>query len=270
MAKIFRDLLILVAVFGGIVMAYVFVNQQFPGLLTIELEKTPDWAIISKEDEKSIGEVFIDELLENQVLISDSFVLGNMQTVYNRLLESSQLSDTAVTFYIVRSSTVNALTLPGGNIVLFTGLMELCETPEQLSAVIAHELGHVYHEHVMEKLMREVGMNVLLTIVTGGDPSVIHELSALLVSNVFSREHETEADAFALSVLTNAKIDPHAMGEFFELLNSEDLSYAESLEWFMSHPHNDKRIQMSENHPLPASFEEEPFDIDWSELQDRI
>lgn len=270
MAKIFRDLLILLAIFGGIVIAYVFLKREFPEVLSFDMDSGDSWEILSKENEESLGEILVEEVLRGGVLVEDPYVDSSMQEIYDRLLLHSELEDTNLTFYVLRNPTINAATFPGGNIVVFSGLIEFCERPEELAAVIAHEMGHVYHEHVTEKLTREIGLNVLLTVLTGGDPTIIHEISAAALSSVFSRKQEGEADDYALSLLVKCGIHPEAIADLFEHMNDEKLSYPEALEWFMSHPHNDSRIHKSRTYKLPRGFKEMEFELDWPRLQDSV
>ncbi len=270
MEKIIRDLLILVLVFGGIVAGFVLLRQQFPDALSFGDEEEEEWSILSEEQEEVLGDFFMDELIDQNVIVSDSFVDSTMEILYTRLLEHSRLDRADISFHVVKDDAINAITLPGGNIVIFTGLIEFCDEPEQLAGVVAHELGHVYHNHVMEKLAREVGVTLILAALTGGDPGLIQQLSASLLSNVFSRGQETEADVYALDLLRDSNIHPWVLGEFFESLNEEDMSFDESLEWLMTHPHNEKRIAMSERYELPRDFEAEPLDVPLDEIMERI
>lgn len=269
MSKIWRDLLILLAVFGGIVAGYVLLRQQFPESFGIDpqIEFKSD---ITREQEEKLGDFLMETFEESGALINDPEVDSMMAPIYRRLLHASMLTEDEVKFYILKEDDINAVTLPGGNIVIFTGLIEACETPEQLSAVIAHELGHVYHEHVLEKIVRELGISAVVSVLTGGDPTVVHELSQMAFSNYFSKQQESEADEFAIRVLINARIHPKAMTEFFEFLNDEDLSYAKELEWLMSHPHNDARIEASKSAKIPSNFSEKPYLLDWAEVKDAI
>ena len=63
---------------------------------------------------------------------------------------------------VVNLPIVNAVTLPGGKVVIFDRLLQEARTPEEIAGVLAHEIGHVRHHDVMESLLRQLGLSVLL------------------------------------------------------------------------------------------------------------
>ncbi|MDX7324874.1 M48 family metalloprotease, partial [Providencia rettgeri] len=61
---------------------------------------------------------------------------------------------------VVKLPMVNAVTLPGGRIVVFDGLIRAAKSPDEVAGVVAHEIGHVRHRDVMEGLLRQFGLSV--------------------------------------------------------------------------------------------------------------
>ena len=267
--KAFRDLIILVVFFGGIILAFVFVRRQFPESTTLDMESNA-WKGLADEQAEKLGSLLLEEFAREGLRVEDAFVDSNLQIIYDRLLSEASLDKHRVTFHVFHVDGVNAFTLPGGHVVILTGLIDFCEQPEHLAAVVAHELGHVHHGHVVERMVNEIGLSLMLSALSGGDPTLIHELVAMSVSSAFSRSQETEADEYAHDLLASAGIDPRIMAEFFESLNEEDLSYSESFEWVMSHPHNDKRIERSHAYRPPDNMKVEPIEMDWDELKSRL
>lgn len=225
---------------------------------------------ISIEQEEKLGDFLLDAFLEGRAVMEDPTVDSAMWVIESRLLKHIGPTDYDFTFYVVRDDMVNAMTLPGGNIVVFTGLLEFCETPEEVAAVLAHELGHVQHRHVVEKLITELGMTFVVAVLSGGDATLIHELTHTLVSGVFSRNQESEADDYGMNLMLESQIDPKAMAAFFRRLNREEMGYEEYMEWMMSHPHNNARIKASLEFPVPDGFQSKPILLDWDRVLDAV
>lgn len=108
-----------------------------------------------------------------------------------------------------------------GEVYINRGLISFCDSPEQLAAVLAHEIGHVEKRHTISKLIKEFGIGLLFTIISGGDPFLLTDLFHTTVSTAFDRSYEKEADQFALNLLEEAKISPTAMASFFRKLNAK-------------------------------------------------
>ena len=116
---------------------------------------------------------------------------------------------------------VNAFALPGGKIGVYTGLLNVAETPDQLAAVMGHEVAHVLADHGKARLSANMAGQVgllagqLLIGVSGGVGSQ-GAMAALGVGLQFGvlmpygRSHETEADIVGLDLLANAGFDPRA------------------------------------------------------------
>ncbi|HET9054973.1 MAG TPA: M48 family metallopeptidase, partial [Cyclobacteriaceae bacterium] len=144
------------------------------------------------------------------------------------------------------------------------------DNPEEVAAVLAHEIGHAEKRHVVTKLINEMSMTVIVSVLAGGDPSVITEVLKSVVGNTFNREQETEADKFALQLMEDAQIPPKALARFFERLNDKDLDYNEDLEILMTHPHNNKRIEQARKYKTRHNFKAVPFRFDWQKIQQSL
>ena len=87
---------------------------------------------------------------------------------------------------IANIDMVNAVALPGGNIMIFRGLLQSAKTPDELAGVVGHEMGHVRNRDVMQALLRQMGISILL----GGANSNVGGTMNSLVSSTYSREAE--------------------------------------------------------------------------------
>ncbi len=109
---------------------------------------------------------------------------------------------------------VNAVTLPGGRIILFEKLIDQAKSAEEVAGVTGHELGHVAHRDVLATLVRQLGLSFVL----GGLEGNVRGYSELLLSSAYSRQAETDADGYAIDALQQGKVTPAPTGDFFNRL----------------------------------------------------
>lgn len=225
---------------------------------------------LSVQDEEKLGEYIMENLLDEFQLLENPTTDSAIQEIVNRFEPIISNSPYEYNIMVVKHDQINAITLPGGNIILFSGLIEFAQSPEEVAAVLAHEIGHVEERHIVNKLLAEIGLTLVMTIVTGGDATIIHTAASTLLSNVFSRSQEAEADQTGMKLLVQAQIHPKALGSFFNHLNEQDLDYNENLEWMMTHPHNSNRIEESESFPIPSDFKPIPLEANWTRVRQAI
>ena len=114
--------------------------------------------------------------------------------------------------------SANAFALPGGKIGVHTGLLEVARTPDQLAAVLGHEVGHVLARHgnerVSQSTLAQSGMQ-MAQIMTGVDTPAKQQLYGLLGAGMqygvlmpFGRTQESEADEIGLMLMARAGFDP--------------------------------------------------------------
>ncbi len=129
-------------------------------------------------------------------------------------------------FYIMHDESLNAFALPGGYVVIHTGLIEAADAAEEVLGVVAHEIAHVTEQHGLRNIINTAGIYIIITAVLGdlsGVLGIITDASYLLLRQSYSRDFETEADETGHALLTEARIDPRGLARFFEkLLDVED------------------------------------------------
>jgi beta-barrel assembly-enhancing protease len=168
---------------------------------------------------------------------------------------------------------VNAFTLPGGGIVLTSGLIKKADRPEEVAGVLAHEMGHAHHLHPEAQLIRVTGLQLLLSVVSGGTAnSSTANLAGLAAILRSSRDAERDADAYALSMMERARIDPLGFKAFFEKMAAEIPQIENKTvlalgNVFSTHPGTKDRIARIK--PLPAGIQAKPIlsDIQWQDLR---
>lgn len=115
---------------------------------------------------------------------------------------------------VVRQPEENAITLPGGYIYVFRGLLAKAETPDELAGVIAHEIGHVAHRDGTRAILQGSGLSLLFGMLlgdfVGGGAAVL--AAKITLQTHYSRTAETAADAYAVALLTKIGSDPRGLG----------------------------------------------------------
>lgn len=259
-----RDLIILLAIGGGLFAGGYFLVKEL-GKSDLELSYE-----VSYEQEEKLGDLFKDMIWDEFPTVKDNAADSALKQITDRLIQALDTTHYRYEFTIIKNEQINAFTIPGGNIYVFSELMKVAETPEEVAAVLAHEIGHAEKRHVVTKLMQELSMTAIIGVLSGGDPGVLTEVLKNIIGNSFSRSQEEEADKFALELLEKAGISPKNLARFFERLNEKDLDYDENLEILMTHPHNDKRIDQARRYKVKNGFEPKPFNIDWEKVQESL
>ena len=144
--------------------------------------------------------------------------------------------------------------------------MELC-------GVISHEMAHMEKGHVMKKLIKEVGLSVLIGITSNGNGAeVLKETAKLLSSTAYDRTLESEADAMAVSYLMKAAIDPQPFADFLYRLSEEEEQLPSMTEWISTHPESKQRSEKIIDLARGSEVEYEPI-LDyrtWDSLKNKV
>jgi len=142
-----------------------------------------------------------------------------VSNITTRLLQTVEKSGYEFKFHIMSDTNVNAFAIPGGHVVILTGLLESAETAEEVAGVLAHEIAHVTRRHSLRNIIKSAGLIVTLQALIGdasGLFGLATEASRYLLQQKFSRDFEREADETGWSYLVQANIDPRGMTKFFE------------------------------------------------------
>ncbi|HKI68915.1 MAG TPA: M48 family metallopeptidase [Verrucomicrobiae bacterium] len=192
------------------------------------------------------GSNVIHELQERVVFINDSNKVAQLAALAAPLTRAIG-GATNVQFHIVADSFPNAFALPGGHVVVNSGLLKMADTPEQLLGVIAHEMVHVTQKHGFRKLISAAGPILTLQILFGSHSTMLNILtrrSGALIYGSFSQKFEKEADDLGWDYLVKANIDPRGMIEMFQKLKKFETKskITDEHSAFSDHPALDKRI----------------------------
>ena len=148
---------------------------------------------------------------------------------------------------VLSTRDMNAYCMPGGRIMVYTGLMErLSLTDAELATVLAHEIAHALREHSREQMSHQMaqqaGLGVLGAIVGLGDAPM--QLASALSDVTFtlpkSREQESEADQIGLELMSRAGYDPHAAVDLWKKMIKAGQGGTPG--FFSTHPSSSDRI----------------------------
>ncbi|CUI47875.1 M48 family metallopeptidase [Cognatishimia activa] len=209
---------------------------------------------IPPEGEKALGEATLSQIRT----VLDETGIGELPICENQdglaaldmmrgRLEAHAELPIEMTVHVLDHPMVNAFALPGGHIILFDGLIKAAETPEEVAAVFAHEMGHVESRDPTRHAMRSAGsigvLGLLLGDFAGG--ALVLFLTERLIEAQYSQAAEHEADNFAMVTMEAASIAPGALGDMFHRLADQ---YGESEgvhSHFQTHPTLTERIALS-------------------------
>jgi len=202
--------------------------------------------------ERKMGEAAFEEITRRSALLERPDAKRLLAQIAAPLTEAvRELGDAPPAgfhFHLVRDPSINAFALPGGIIVVHTGLVEAADHPGQLAGVLAHEIAHVTRRHGLRAVMDRLSNTLLLALLIG-DTEGLHAAlltrSAGLLDLAHSRELELEADALAHTYLRAAEIDPRGLVAFFRLL-AERARTTSAPAFLRTHPVPETRIEALE------------------------
>lgn len=151
----------------------------------------------------------------------------------------------APTYHVVRDEQVNAFAIPGGHIVVFTGILDRMDSSDQLAALLAHEATHVEERHSTRMMARSLAGYLFLSLLIGDANAVIAIVAenANAVRNLgYGRGLENEADRIGQQRMLESGVDPMGMVRLLELLEREGGDMPEQLAFLSSHPLTKERL----------------------------
>lgn len=121
----------------------------------------------------------------------------------------------------------NALALPGGTIVVTDELVKLAGPGAGLMGVLAHEAGHVAQRHGLQQVLQASAVGALAAYFFGDYSSVLAGVPAAILTLRYSREHERDADAYAVEVMQENRLPVSAFADVLQALESAHEQQAE-------------------------------------------
>jgi len=185
----------------------------------------------SVQDQKKLGAQAARDV-EKQYKLVGGAPQRRVEKVGKRLVAALGKKDRTTwdyRFRVLNSKDLNAFALPGGNMYIFSGLLNRLKNDNELAAVMAHEIVHVRKEHwarmAAASQTRSLGLSVLLGA-TGADKDWYNAAGVVngLMDLRYSRKDEDEADGEGLNNMVAAGYNPNGMLQLFQVLQSAEKS----------------------------------------------
>jgi beta-barrel assembly-enhancing protease len=206
-------------------------------------------SLLSTKDEVNIGKRAVEQIAKNYRVDTTSKDAERVRRIGERVvLHSDQRPGVPYSFRVIDEKDVNAISLPGGPIYVFRGLLDLVgDDDDALATILAHEIGHTNGRHIARQYTKQFEANILLGILlsaTGANrtTSQLAGTGLEILGYKFSRDDEYDADRRGLSYAHKAGFDPHGMTRFFEKMKTLDKSGGGTPEFLRTHPVTSSRI----------------------------
>ncbi|WP_339696840.1 M48 family metallopeptidase [uncultured Roseivirga sp.] len=215
-----------------------FILAQIDWITVFRVQRVTD-----RTDEK-LGNLLWEMIQESEEENVNPFVINSVDSIVSKICSANNIERQLIKVHIIEKDDINAFALPNGHLVINSGLILNSDNQEELSGVICHEIAHVRLNHVMKKLVKEVGLSVLISMTTGNRGSeVIKETVKTLSSSAFDRNLEKEADIEAVDYLMKAKINPEPFANFLYKLSDKENEATKYLTWISTHPDSKERAE---------------------------
>lgn len=223
---------------------------------------------LSESQEAALGLQSYQEVLASSEVVSSGPEVDLVASVAKRLAavtgEAGGKFDWRVS--VVRSPQANAFCLPGGKIVVYTGILPIAKTADGLAAVMGHEMAHATSRHGSQRVFQSQMANTIMmgaqSSLALGDMEPQQKMAVLAALGAgakfgvllpFSRDHETEADEIGLLYMARAGYNPREAVGFWERMS--DSSGGQPPEFVSTHPSHGTRIERLQR-LMPQAVEE--------------
>jgi beta-barrel assembly-enhancing protease len=200
-----------------------------------------------------------------------------VQDIVNQITQSPLVKYRTIfpfkTLIIYNDSVVNAFATPGGYIYVYTGLMKFLDNEGTLAGILAHEIAHAELRHATKRMTKAYGIQLLLSIVLGNNPSQLEQIGANLFAGLTlmknSRDDEYEADEYSFKYLQSSKWYPGSIKFFFDKVKANENKFF--LEVLLStHPLSqdrwDKIDALLQENNIPEATESNLFSIQYKAI----
>lgn len=198
------------------------------------------------EWEQKIGEHLFTTLSHQYTFIKNDSLENVFRVQAAPLLQQIKKDGTTVEIYFTKDPTINAFALPGGKVIIQSGLIENAKSWEEVLGVLSHELAHVTQRHHLRGVITNIGLYGIIAAFFGDMSAIagtVVNTGGELASLSNSRDFETEADEVGMKYLYQANIDPKGLIDFFQTLEKQNHSIVDkNLSFLSTHPATQDRI----------------------------
>jgi len=220
-------------------------------------------SLVSESEMQSMSYQQYDQFLKENKLSTDAQSTAMVKRVGTRIEHAveaymnshnmkDQLTGYKWEFNLVESKEVNAWCMPGGKVVVYTGILPLTQDENGLAVVLGHEISHAVARHGTERMSQGLiaqGLGTALSVAVAKEPAQTQQLwmtafgvgAQVGVLLPYGRTQESEADHLGLIFMAMAGYDPHTAVPFWERMAKEGGS--KPPEFLSTHPADETRIR---------------------------
>ena len=220
------------------------------------MHKTPytnrsQMIFMSQEEELALGEKSYEEALSTAKVITGTKDANRVKAIGERIAKVANRSDFSWEFNLVEDKALNAFCLPGGKVVVYTGILTAARNDDQLATVISHEIAHALARHGAERMssasvqqgIQTLG-NVVLAVGAPSYQNVFNQAygigSQVGVMLPYGRMQESEADEIGIYLMHKAGYNMQEALKFWENMSE---GKTDTNEFLSTHPSSSTRIE---------------------------
>ena len=209
---------------------------------------------LSIGEEREFGEELLYTMKRHYHIFDQLDIVQYFDTLGKEILTKSGPQFFNYKFIIVESQEFNAFAAPSGLIFLYSGLLDKIENENELTSVMAHEIGHVTNRHIAERLEQNKKINAItmalaLAGLAAGDPSLSQGIftgvmaGGQTMSLSYSRQHEEEADRYSYDLMKSLHRNPAAMEKMLEIMQRIVRYRSDQIpQYLLTHPNPEQRL----------------------------
>jgi MAF protein len=204
----------------------------------------------STDREVAMGEAINREVEKEYKFVEDPLVEKRVEDIGKKIAGVCDRKEITYHFNVLDEDEVNAVSLPGGFVYIYRGLVEKVANDDELAGVIAHEVGHIVARHSIKKLQGEIGYSILRVLTAavpqgGGELGGAADAAFTELMLGYSREDELLADQLGARYAKLAGYNPRGMLSFLQKLQAIDKRRPLAPKsYFKTHPYVPDRIRV--------------------------
>ena len=206
--------------------------------------------LISSEEELALGEQSYEKTLKDSEVINNTIDAKRVKQIGSKIAKVAN-KDYDWEFNLVKNNAKNAFCLPGGKVVVYTGILQVAKNDDQLATVISHEIAHALARHGAERIstsMISKGLQTLGNIAISSQApeytntfNIAYGLGSQYgVLMPYGRMQESEADEIGIHLMYKAGYNLNEAIKFWENMSS---GKDQTIEFFSTHPSSESRIE---------------------------
>lgn len=260
--------------FGRALLAVLFLVPVVGlGLFWIYADEASHWAAdqVSQEQKDRLGDLAFEQMRPSLKLLGRGEVREVVEFIGVRVTTGSR---NRYVFHVADSPQVNAFALPGGHVIVYTGLLRETKNANELAAILAHEASHVEKRHALRNIIHALGWRAVLAVVLGDfSGGIWGNMAEQLDDMNYSRDLEREADGEALVMLRRAGVSADGMLPFFERMAEHEAAERKTADagiW-AAHPSSQERIvALRKQVASQAHYQSRYLPVDWPRFQQAL